>query len=616
MAKIKGANAVLDVMYKWGIDHLYGFPGGSFDSTMNAIYEMQDKIKFIEVRHEEAASLAASAEYKLTGKLGVCMGSAGPGAIHLMNGLYDAKYDKTPMVALVANVPTPRQDINFFQAFDEMPWFRDVAVWVHQAKTKEALPVLMDTAIRQAYAKKGPAVLVIPKDFGWQEIEDNYRVSASNHVADNYAAPTAESIEAATKLIKEAKNPVVYFGLGASAAADELKEFADKFKMPLMSSYLGKGIVEDSFKPYLGTIGRLGAKAPNEVQGHTDLVVWVGNNSPFSVLWFPKNAKVIQIDVDPEKQGKRHSVDVSILADAKKSLRALIDAGVAREESPLYKAALADREEWDAWTASFADDHLKDEGRVRQEPIWDVINKEAADNAVFAIDVGNVNMDHARLLNMNGKQRWTTSGLYATMGYGSPAAIAAATAMPDREVWHLAGDGGFAMMSQELLTLARYNMHVLTVVFTNETLGYIEAEQRDESNQPLSGVIIPDNDWAKVAEGMNMKAFTVHDKAEFQAAVEEWKKMDGPAFIDVKYTKHMAYSTELNTLDDPEFVKYYHAEALHPFSYFAEKFGLEIDAASGASGHSENKAEALQVQATSSASTPETAPDTTSGASH
>ncbi|MCD5534315.1 pyruvate oxidase, partial [Lactobacillus delbrueckii subsp. lactis] len=175
----------------------------------------------------------------------------------------------------------------------------------------------------------------------------------------------------------------------ASGAAEELKEFADKFKMPMMSSYLGKGIVEDSFKPYLGTIGRIGGKAPNEVQGHTDLVVWVGNNSPFSVLWFPKNAKVIQIDVDPEKQGKRHSVDVSILADAKKSLRALIDAGEAREESPLYKAALADREEWDAWTASFADDHLKDEGRVRQEPIWDVINKEAADNAVFAIDVGN-----------------------------------------------------------------------------------------------------------------------------------------------------------------------------------------------------------------------------------
>ena len=601
MGKIKGANAVLDVMYKWGIDHLYGFPGGSIDSTMNAIYEMQDKIKFIEVRHEEAAALAASAEYKLTGKLSVCMASAGPGAAHLFNGLYDAKYDKTPMVALVANVPVAKQDINFFQAFDEMPWFRDVAVWVHQAKTKEALPVLMDTAIRTAYAKKGPAVLVIPKDFGWQEIEDNYRVSAPNHVPDNYAGPTPESIEAAEKLIKEAKNPVVYFGYGAQHAAIELKEFSDKFKMPLMSSYLGKGIVEDSFKPYLGTIGRIGAKAPNEVQGHADLVVWVGNNSPFSILWFKKDTKVIQIDVDPEKLGKRHAVDVAILADAKKTLRALIDHGEAREESPLYKAAIADREEWDAWVDSFKDDHLKDDGRVRQEPIWDVINHEAADNAVFAIDVGNVNMDHSRLLQMNGKQRWSTSGLHATMGYG--AALAAATAYPDREVWHLAGDGGLAMMNQELLTMARYNLHILTVVFTNETLGYIEAEQRDESKQPLSGVLLPDNDWAEVAKGMNVKSFTAHDKAEFAAAVKEWKKMDGPALIDVKYTKHMAYSTELNTLSDPEFVKYYHAEALHPFSYFADKFGLETDAASGAShAVKEEKVEAE--------------PDTTSGASH
>ena len=618
MAKINAANAVLEVMYRWNIDHLYGFPGGSFDSTMNAIYEMQDKVKFVEVRHEEAGALAASAEYKLSGKLGVCMGSAGPGAVHLMNGLYDAKYDKTPMVALIANVPTARQDINFFQAFDEMPWFRDVAVWVHQAKTKEALPVLMDTAIRQAYAKKGPAILIIPKDFGWQQIDDNFRVSYSNHVADNYAAPTKESVEDAVKLIKEAKNPVVYYGLGAKEAGAELKEFSDKFKMPMMSSYLAKGIVEDKFPAYMGTIGRIGPKAANEVQGHADLVVWVGNNSPFSVLWFKPNAKVIQIDVDPEKQGKRHSVDVSMLADAKKSLRALIDAGEEREESPLYKAALADREEWDNWIASMADDHLKDEGRVRQEPIWDVINKEAADNAVFALDVGNVNMDHCRLLNMHDDQKWTTSGLYASMGYGAPAAVAAATAYPDREVWHLTGDGGFAMMSEELLTMSRYNMHVLTVVFTNETLGYIEAEQRDESNQPLSGVILPDNDWAKVAEGMNVKAYTVRDKAEFEAAVKEWKQSDGPALIDVKYTKHMAYSTELNTLDDPEFVKYYHAEALHPFTYFAEKYGLEIDSASGASGHAEDKSTALEVQATTSASTPETAPetDTTSGASH
>ncbi|CCI84614.1 pyruvate oxidase [Lactobacillus pasteurii DSM 23907 = CRBIP 24.76] len=602
MAKINGSDAMLKVLYDWHIDHIYGFPGGSFDSSMNAIYNFRDKMKFIEVRHEEAGALAASAEYKLTGKLGVCFGSAGPGAAHLFNGLYDAKFDKTPMVAIIANVPEGRQDIDFFQAFDEDKWFQNASVWCRQPKTAELIPTVVDEAIRQAYARKGPAVVIISKDLGWQPIEDNFRVNYDAHVEDNYAAPTKSSVEEAVKLIKEAKNPVVYYGLGAKGAGEELKEFANKYKTPLLSSYLGLGIVEPAFPAYMGTIGRIGAKPANEIQGHADLVVWVGNNSPFSVLWFNKNAKVIQIDVDPAKFGKRHSVDVSMLADAKKSLRALIDAGEERAESPLYKAALADRENWDAWMDSFKDDHLKDEGRVRQEPIFDVINKYAADDAIFALDVGNVNMDTCRMLNLHDDQRWTTSGLHATMGYGAPAALAAATAMPDREVWQLAGDGGFAMMNQELLTMARYNMHVLNVVFTNETLGYIEAEQRDESNQPLSGVIMPDNDWAKVAEGMNVRGVTVRTKDEFEAAVKEWKNTDGPMLIDVKYTKHMAYSTELNTLNDPEFVKFYHAEALKPFDYFAEKYGLETDAASGASQHEEEPEPDPEPEATSGAS--------------
>ncbi|TSO27033.1 pyruvate oxidase [Lactobacillus sp. LL6] len=598
MTKINGSDAMFQVMYDWDIDHVYGFPGGSFDSSMNAIHDWKNKIKFIEVRHEEAGALAASAEYKLTGKVGVCFGSAGPGAAHLYNGLYDAKYDKTPMVAIVANVPTSRQDIDFFQAFDEDKWFLDASVWCAQPKTADLIPVLMDEAIRQAYARKGPAVLIISKDLGWQKIEDNFRVNYKSVPTETYLEPTTASVEEAAKLLAEAKNPVVYFGNGAKHAKEELKEFAEKFKTPLLSSYLGKGVVEDDFPAYMGTIGRIGPKAPNEIQSHADLVVWVGNNSPFSVLWFNKDAKVIQIDTDSAKFGKRHKVDVSMLADSKKALRALIDAGEERSESPIYKAAIADRENWDAWQDSFKD---SEEMPVRPEPIWDVINQEAADDAVFAIDVGNVNIDHTRLLKMHDDQKWTTSGLHATMGYGAPAALAAATAYPDREIWQLAGDGGFAMMNQELLTMARYNMHVLNIVFTNETLGYIEAEQEDESHQPLSGVIIPDNNWAQVAEGMNVKGVVVRTKDEFEKAVKEWKKMDGPMLIDIKYTHEMPYSTELDTLDDPAFVKKYQAEDLKPFSYFADKYGLETDAASGASQHEEAE--------------PDPEPDTTSGAS-
>lgn len=600
MAKINGADAMMQVLYDWHIDHIYGFPGGSYDSGMNAIHDFKDKIKFIEVRHEEAGALAASAEYKLTGKLGVCFGSSGPGAAHLFNGLYDAKYDKVPMVAIVAEVPTNRQDIDFFQAADEDKWFLNASVWCHMPKTKEQIPVLMDEAIRQAYARKGPAVFILPKDFGWQKIDDDFRVNYDAHVAENYAAPTKASVEDAVKLLKEAKNPVMYIGNGAKDAGKEVAEFADKFKTPVMSSYLGKGIIPDDNPAYMGTIGRIGPKPAQEVQSYTDLVVWVGCNSPFSILWFPKNAKVIQIDVNPAMFGKRHAVNVPMMADAKKALRAIIDAGEGRSESPLYKAAIADRENWDAWQASFKDSK---QTPVRPEPIWDVINKEAADNAIFAIDVGNVNVDQCRLLKMHDDQKWTTSGLHATMGYGAPAALCAATVYPDREVWQLAGDGGMAMMNQELLTMARYNMHVLNIVFTNETLGYIEAEQTDESNQPLSGVALPDNNWAEIAEGMNMKGYTVHNKEEFEKAVKEWKQTDGPALIDIKYTHEMPYSTELNSLDDPAFVKKYQAQDLKPFSDFAAKYGLEADTATGASQHEEQEP------------AEDAKPDTTSGAS-
>ena len=596
MTKINGADAMLQVLYNWHIDHIFGFPGGSFDSGMNAIHNFKGKIKYIEVRHEEAAALAASAEYKFSGKLGVCFGSAGPGAVHLMNGLYDAKYDHVPMVAIVANVPTSRQDMDFFQAFDEKPWFDPVAVWNHQIKRADQIPGMMDEAIRQAYAKMGPAVLILPKDFGWDKISDNFRVNYDAHaVTPNYAAPKKESVDAAVKLLKEAKNPVVYYGLGVKGAGKELKEFADKFKTPLMSSVLAKGIVEDKFPAYMGSIGRVAPKPSNDIQTHADLVVWVGNDTPFSLFFFNPKAKVIQIDVDSEALGKRHAVDVPILADGKKTLQAIIDAGEERSESPLYKAAIADRENWDSWQESFAD---SDETPMRPEPVFDVINKEAADDAVFAVDVGNVNINFQRLMNLHDDQIWATSGLYATMGFGAPASLAAATVYPKREVWNLAGDGAFAMMNQELLTQARYNMHVLNVVFTNETLGYIQAEQEDESHQPLSGVIIPDNNWAKVADGMNVKGVVVRNKKEFADAVKEFKNMDGPMLIDVKLTHAMPYSTELNTLDDPDFVKKYQAEALKPFSYFAKKYGVE-EAAPASSASQEAESE----------------PDTTSGAS-
>lgn len=575
MAKISGSDAVLRVIQKWGVKHIYGLPGGSFDSTMNAIYNQRETLKYIQVRHEEAGAIAASADYKLTGKIGVCFGSAGPGAVHLLNGLYDAKEDGIPMLAIVAQVPTKRMNMDFFQAMNEEPIFDDVAVWNRTAMTAESLPMLTDEAIRQVYAHNGVAVLTIPKDLGWAEIEDNFETNANLHTV-NYPAPTAESVADAVKLIKDAKSPMIYFGIGAKDAAEELKAASEKFKMPLVSSVLAKGIIEDDYPAYLGSTGRVAPKPGAEIGFSTDLILWVGNNVPFSIFLFNKKAKVIQIDIDSEKFGKRHHTDVAIEADAKKSLAAINAAGEAREASAFYNAAVADKQNWDNWL-----DGLKDstESPVRAEPIFDVLNEEASDKAVWAVDVGNVNINFERLIRMHGDQKWATSGIYATMGFGVPAALAAKVNYPDRDVYSLSGDGAFAMLSEEILAQVKYNLHVINVVFSNETLGFIEAEQTDDSHQPLSGVDLPDTDWAKVGEGYGAVGYTVRTKAEFKQALEDAKKTDKPVVIDVKLTHAMPFTTEHMYLDDSwqdkdkiaEFVKKYDAQDLKPFSYFLKQ---------------------------------------------
>ncbi|WP_203628840.1 pyruvate oxidase [Lentilactobacillus fungorum] len=573
--KISGSDAVLKVLEQWGVKHIYGLPGGSFDSTMNAIYHQKGKIKYIQVRHEEAGAIAASATAKLTGKVGVCFGSAGPGAVHLLNGLYDAKSDGVPVVALVAQVPTNRMNMDFFQAMDEEPIFDDVAVWNRTAMTAEALPRMTDEAIRQAYMKHGVAVLTIPKDLGWTEIDDTYQPNVKSQQIP-VEVPDKAAISKAVQLIKTAKAPMIYFGIGARDAADELKQAAEKFKMPLVSSVLAKGILPDDYPAYLGSTGRVAPKPGVEVGFSTDLILWVGNDVPFSIFLFNKHAKVIQIDIESEKLGKRRHNDVSILADSKAALTAIIKAGDARQPSAFYQAALADKQNWNDWQDSFKN---ADELPIRPEPIFDVLNKTASDQAIFAVDVGNVDINFERLLNMRGHQKWATSGIYATMGFALPASIAAKLEFPDRDVYSLSGDGGFAMLMEEVMVQVKYGLPITNIIFSNETLGYIQAEQTDDTHQPLSGVELPDTNWAEVTKGMGAISYTVRTKDDMQRALNAAKGTDKPVVIDVKLTHKMPLTTQHMFIDPTwqdqdkvaEFIQKYDAQALKPFSYFLDE---------------------------------------------
>ncbi|MFD1440872.1 pyruvate oxidase [Lacticaseibacillus hegangensis] len=569
MTKINAADAGLKVIESWGVKNIYGLPGGSFDSTMNAIYNRKDTLNYIQVRHEEVGALAAVGEAKVTGKIGVTFGSAGPGAVHLLNGLYDAQWDHVPVLALVGQVPTSAMNTNFFQEMNENPMFADVSVYNRTVMTAEQLPAVIDDAIAQAYAKSGVAVVTIPKDLGWQEIEDNYVSRAADYQKPLLPEPPAEKIAAAAKLLTEAKHPLLYVGNGARGAREEIIALSEKLNAPILTSALGKGIIPDSYKANMGSAGRVASKPGIEIASNTDAVLFLGSDMPFQSFFIGPQAKYIQVDIDSAKFGRRHHVDVAILADAKKTAVALTDAIDQQPETGWYRAALKNKQNWADWMKSFEDD---DETPLRVEPVFKQINDMATDDAIFQVDVGNVTINGMRYLNTDKHQRFTTSGWYATMGYALPAAIGAKAEYPDRQVWSISGDGGFAMVMQDILTQVKYHMPIINVVLTNESLGFIEAEQ-DDTKQPHSGVDLIDADYGTAAAALGATGFEVHTLAELKEAFAKAKDAKGPVVIDVKISDLRPIPVEQLVLDkqtqDPAavdaFVKKYHAESLIPF---------------------------------------------------
>ncbi|WEY50319.1 pyruvate oxidase [Latilactobacillus sakei] len=571
--KINAADAMLKVMADWGIDHIFGLPGGSFDSTMNALHNQKAIMRYIQVRHEEVGALAASGEAKATGKIAATFGSAGPGAVHLLNGLYDAKYDHVPVLALVGQVATGVMNTDYFQEMNENPMFADVAVYNRTVMTAEQLPLVVDQAIQQAYKNSGVAVVTIPTDLGWQPIEDHFEATANLFQMGNYPEPRSTDIQQTLQLIKEAKQPIIYFGQGAKAAGDELVALSDKLSIPMMSSALSKGIVADENPAYMVSAGRVATKPGVDLAEAADLILFVGSNYEFGQYFFKPDAKFIQIDIDPTKLGHRHHVDVGILADAKTALAALLEASEpVSEKTAFYRAAVANKANWDQWTASFEDDP---QTPLRVEPVFKEINQMATNDAIFNLDVGNVTIDGVRFLKMKPGQKTTISAWYATMGAALPAAIGTQAAFPDRQVWSISGDGGFTMVMQDLITQVKYQMPIINVVLSNDSFGFIEAEQ-DDKGQPHSGVAIQGADYGATATALGAQGFTVRTLDELKAAFAAAQKRQGPVVIDVKIANERPLPVEQLVIDDQtqdpkavaQFVEKYRAQGLKPFRTF------------------------------------------------
>lgn len=586
--KINAARAALKVIESWGVKQIYGIPAGSLNSLMDNLYNEQDAINFIQVRHEEVGALAASMQYKYSGNVGVALGSGGPGGTHLMNGLYDAREDGVPLLAIIGTRPLKEVNIDGFQELNQNPIYADVSVYNSRVAYAEQLPKIIDRAIREAINKGGPAIVEVPVDFGWTEIADDSWYSSADSYREFENAPLdQEDIQDAADLLKDAKRPVIYAGIGTRGQGKDVRNLSNKIKAPIVTT--GKNY--DSFDfasiEFMGSAGRVGWKPANEIVNEADTILFVGSDYPFVESGgIFSNKKFIQIDIDAGQLGKRRETDVAILGDAGAAIRAITEKVDDVSESPWYQASIANNKNWRDYMTSL---ETKETGDLQAYQIYNAVNKYAKEDAIYSVDVGNVTQHSVRHLHLTPKNLWRTSPKFATMGSGLPGAMAAKLEFPERQVWNLSGDGGFGMVMQDIITMVQNKLASIHIVFSNRMYGFIKREQEVTNKNPYFGVDFEETvDYAKIAQAQGAVGYTITKIEEIDEVFKKALADEAAGkivVIDAKITNEQPIPVENKYLrldpekyskeDIQEYKDRYEAWDLKPFREFLEAEGLE-----------------------------------------
>lgn len=583
--KINIGLAVMKILESWGADTIYGIPSGTLSSLMDAMGEEENNVKFLQVKHEEVGAMAAVMQSKFGGNLGVTVGSGGPGASHLINGLYDAAMDNIPVVAILGSRPQRELNMDAFQELNQNPMYDHIAVYNRRVAYAEQLPKLVDEAARMAIAKRGVAVLEVPGDFAKVEIDNDQWYSSANSLR-KYApiAPAAQDIDAAVELLNNSKRPVIYAGIGTMGHGPAVQELARKIKAPVITTGKNFETFEWDFEALTGSTYRVGWKPANETILEADTVLFAGSNFPFSEVegTFRNVDNFIQIDIDPAMLGKRHHADVAILGDAGLAIDEILNKVDAVEESAWWTANLKNIANWREYINML---ETKEEGDLQFYQVYNAINNHADEDAIYSIDVGNSTQTSIRHLQMTPKNMWRTSPLFATMGIAIPGGLGAKNTYPDRQVWNIIGDGAFSMTYPDVVTNVRYNMPVINVVFSNTEYAFIKNKYED-TNKNLFGVDFTDVDYAKIAEAQGAKGFTVsriEDMDRVMAEAVAAYKEGNTVVIDCKITQDRPIPVETLKLDsklysEDEIKAYkerYEATNLVPFREYLEAEGLE-----------------------------------------
>jgi len=520
----------------WGVDTIFGIPGDGINGLIEALRVRKNKIKFVQTRHEESAAFMACGYSKFTGKLGVCIATSGPGGIHLLNGLYDAKFDGASVLAITGMQYHDLLDTHTQQDVKLDRLFEDVCVYSTRVMGPAHIENVTQIACRTALAKRGVAHLTIPVDFQSMPLKRAHPSMRNLHHHSGAVMtwpaliPKEQDLRAAADVLNSGKKVAILAGQGANGATDELIQVAETLGAPIIKALLGKSAVPDDCPYTTGSIGLLGTSASQDAIEECDTLFMVGTSFPY-LEFLPKPGRVrgVQIDIDPERLGLRYPVSVGLLGDSKKTLQELLPLLKRKQNRTFLETIQDEMEQW--WKLMEERGTRRDRPMKPQVPAWE-LGKRLSERAIVTCDSGTIATWWARQIPARRGQRYSLSGTLATMACGLPYAIAAQIAHPDRQVVAFVGDGGLSMLMAELATCAKYRLPVKTIVIKNNTLGQIKWEQMAMLGNPEYACELQPIDFVKVAEGCGVKGFSVDDPSQCGEILDMALETSGPALVE------------------------------------------------------------------------------------
>jgi pyruvate dehydrogenase (quinone)/pyruvate oxidase len=587
---MRTADIIAEALIDWNVDVIFGLPGDGINGFMEALRTRKDKIKFILVKHEESAAFMACAYAKYTGKLGVCVATSGPGAIHLLNGLYDAKLDNTPVIAITGSIYSDligsgyQQDVNLLQLFS------DVAVYNHMITAPEQAEMVVDIACRSALAQRGVSHLTIPIDVQERKLEGKYsKHKVPGHTSDTFVTvgtlPEKRLLEQAVEIINSGNKVVILVGQGALNAGEEVRLVAEKIGAPVVKALLGKAVIPDDHPNSIGGIGLLGTEPSSDAMSEADTLLMVGTSFPYiDYLPTPGQARGIQIDIKPERIGLRYPVEVGLVGDSKNILSALLplllnqnvynNTSNQQQQKQRQEFLRSKQQSMKKWIDLLDRQSSQTDKPIKPQVIASAVSDELEDNAIISVDSGTNTILAARFVNIRKGMKFSVSGTLASMACGLPYAIAAQIAYPERQCIAFVGDGGFAMLMSEFATAVQYNLPIKVVIIKNNTLGMIRWEQMAFLGNPEFGVEFTPIDFARFAEDCGGIGYTIKEPNEVKSTMKMAmnKTTRKPTIIEAYVDP---FEPPMPPKTDPEFARNM-AESFAKGQPYAKRIGLTL----------------------------------------